>query len=195
MNTWKVVCATLVIFLAGIITEATLVRVAQRAPRQPRNVQPPFAENRMPSNPANPNSPNDPRPANAGNPSGLLSREFIQVLERQLRLTSEQRERIDKIMADGQERVRDLRARIDPEMRKELQQTREQIRSVLTPEQREQFEQLMKRGPRRNDAGEMPGPPDRRFRDQRDQREPRNQPPPPMGGSRESQPPPQPPDP
>jgi len=180
------------IFVAGILTGATLVRVAQRAPRQFRNVQPPFAENRLPSNPANPNSPNDPRPPNTGNPSGLLSREFIQVLERQLRLTSEQRERIDKIMADGQERVRELRARIDPELRKELQQTREQIRSALTPEQREQFEQLMKRGPRRNDSGELPGPPDRRFRDQR---EPRNQPPPPTGGPRESQPPPQPPDP
>jgi Spy/CpxP family protein refolding chaperone len=114
----------------------------------------------------------------------LLSREFIQILERQLRLTPEQRERVDKIMTEGQERVRELRARIDPEMRKELQQAREQIRSVLTPEQREQFEQMMKRSPRRGERGEQPGQPDRRFHDSRN--------PPPGGEPRDGQPQPQP---
>lgn len=178
MNAWKVVCATLVIFVAGIVTGATLVRFAQ-GPRQGRvqprpaiehHAQPGFAH------PGTPNVPNDPRPSNAGNPQGgLLSREFIQVLERQLRLTPEQRGRVDKIMAEGQERVRELRSRIDPELRKELQQTREQIRAVLTPEQREQFEQMMKRSPRRPERGDLPNQPEGRFRDARD----RHNPPPP----------------
>ena len=85
---------------------------------------------------------------------------MFRVLDRQLRLTSEQRERIDQIMADGQERMRELRARIEPQMRKELQETREQIRAVLTPEQREQFEQLMKQRTRAGtNAGECPGQP------------------------------------
>ena len=190
MNTWKVVCATLVIFVAGIVTGATLVRIAQRTPRPFRNMQPPMVDNRAQPNPPNPNFPNDPRHPNAANPAGgLLGREFIQVLDHQLRLTPDQRERIDKIMTEGQERVRELRTRIDPEMRKELQQTREQIRSVLTPDQREQFEQLMKRPPRRNERGDPQGPPDRRFRDQR---ESRNQPPPmdapPAGEPRDPQP-------
>ena len=108
-----------------------------------------------------------------GNPAGgLLNREFIQVLERQLRLTPEQREQVGKIMTDGQERVRELRSRIDPELRKELQQTREQIRAVLTPGQREQFEQMMKRPPRRPDRGELSSQPDRRFREGQESRNP-----------------------
>ncbi len=194
MNTWKVVCATLVIFIAGILTGATLVRVAQGGPARWR-IQRPVVDNRAQPNPVNqgnqnfPNEPRQPNPSGSG--PGLLSREFIQILERQLRLTPEQHDRIDKIMGEGQERVRELRTRIDPELRKELQQTREQIRAVLTPEQREQFEQLMKRSPRRNDRGEpSPGQPERRFRDQR---EPRNPPPvdgPRAGEPRDSQPPP-----
>lgn len=192
MNAWKIVCATLVIFVAGIVTGATLVRFAQ-GPRQWR-MQRPDIENRVPSNfahPANPNSPNEPRPPNMGNPSGgLLSREFIQVLERQLRLTPEQREQVGKIMTEGQERVRELRSRIDPELRKELQQTREQIRAVLTPEQREQFEQMMKRSPRRPDRGDLPNQPEGRFRDGRDRRNPPSMEVPRDSELRNSQPPP-----
>ncbi|MFO1514739.1 MAG: Spy/CpxP family protein refolding chaperone [Verrucomicrobiota bacterium] len=173
MNTWKVVCATLVIFIAGILTGATLVRVAQGGPARWR-IQRPVVDNRAQPNPVNPgnqNFPNEPRQPNPSGPApGLLSREFIQILERQLRLTPEQHDRIDKIMGEGQERVRELRTRIDPELRKEMQQTREQIRAVLTPEQREQFEQLMKRSPRRSERGELPVQPDRR----RDQHEPRS---------------------
>ena len=175
VNAWKVVCATLVIFVAGIVTGATLVRFAQ-GPRQWR-VQPrPAVEHRTSpgfGHPGTPNLPNEPRSPNAVNPAGgLLSREFIQVLERQLRLTPEQRERVDKIMAEGQERVRELRSRLDPELRKELQQTREQIRAVLTPEQREQFEQMMKRSPRRLERGDLSNQPEGRFRDARERRNP-----------------------
>jgi len=168
---WKVVFATLVIFIAGIVTGATLVRIAQVGPRPWRSQRVPV-DNRtqtFPGAPTNPNPPNDPRPPNAGS-QGILSREFIQILERQLQLTPDQHERIGRIMAEGQERVRQLRSRIDPELRKELQQTKEQIRSVLTPEQREQFEQMMKRT-RRNERSELPGPGERRLNG------PRNPPP------------------
>ena len=195
MNAWKIVCATLVIFLAGIITGATLVRVAQGRPGA-RWMQRPGGDNRSQLNPARPanqfnanpalpnplgqRQPNQPPPP-GGQMPGPLSREFIQVLEHRLQLSPEQRTQVDKIMADGQERMRELRSRIDPEMRKEFQQTREQIRAVLTPEQREQFEQLMKRPPRRGERGE---PPERRFRDQREP----GHPPPVEGEPRDSQP-------
>jgi len=196
VNAWKVVCAALVIFVAGIVTGATLVRFAQ-GPRQWRTQRPGMEYRAQPNfaHPGNPNLTNEPRPQNAPNPAGgLLSREFIQVLERQLRLTPEQRDRVDQIMVEGQERVRELRSRIDPELRKELQQTREQIRAVLTPEQREQFEQMMKRSPRRPERGDLPNQPEGRVRDSRDRRSP-----PPAdvqrdGEPRESQPLPQPPD-
>ena len=194
MNAWKVVCATLVIFVAGIVTGATLVRFAQ-GPRQWRAQQRPTVEHRAQpgfGNPGTPNVPSNPRPPNAGAPNpagGLLSREFIQVLERQLRLTADQRERVDKIMVEGQERVRELRSRIDPELRRELQQTREQIRAVLTPEQREQFEQMMKRSPRRSERGDMPNQPEGRFRDGRERHNPPSMEVPRDSELRDSQPP------
>lgn len=170
MNAWKVVCATLVIFLAGIITGATLVRISQAGPRPWRN-QRAIEAPRGPANPyplaipANPNlrPPGQPTPA-AKTPS-LLSREFTQLLERRLELTSEQREQIGQIMREGQERIRELRSTIDPQLRKELQQTRESIRAVLTPEQRERFERMMKRPSRRTERSEGTGPSDRRFGD------------------------------
>ncbi len=184
MNAWKIVCATLVIFLAGIITGATLVRVAQGRPGA-RWMQRPGGDNRSQPGPRSPASPLNPNPDNP-NPSGqppasqpppptFLSREFIQVLERRLQLNPEQREQMGKIMAEGQERVRELRSRIDPEMRRELQRTREQIRAVLTAEQNEQFEQMMKRPSRRGERGDQPGQPDR---PERRYREPPNPPPP-----------------
>lgn len=181
MNVWKIVCATLVIFLAGIVTGVVLVRIGERGPkpwlRQQREViNRPQTNNIEPHNPPplnNPNRPNDPQ-ASPGNPNnGPMSREFGVLLERQLRLTPEQREQVNKLMNEGQERIRQLRQGIEPEVRKEMQKTHEQIQAVLTPEQREQFQRLMKqRIQRRNEPSAQP---DRRLREPR---EPRNQMPP-----------------
>jgi len=165
VNAWKVVCATLVIFVTGIITGASLVRFAERGPkpwqRMPKSVA------NFPS-PPNPGEPISSRPVNATSPgSPRLNREFVQVLSRELRLTTEQRERIDLIMAEGQTRMRELHASLEPQTRKQLLATREQIRAVLTPEQREQFERLVKQRPgRRNDGSGQPER-ERRLRDQR----------------------------
>ncbi len=191
MNIWRIVCATLVIFIAGIVTGAVLVRIGERGPkpwlRQPREVvnrpqtNTPGSTNLLPS--PNPNRLNGPAATNPGSPnSGPMSREFVAGLERQLRLTPEQREQVSKLMSEGQERIRALRLGIDPEVRKVMQHTHEQIQALLTPEQREQFQRLMKqRGQRRNDA---PSQPERRFREPREPRgsqefrEPRNPMPP-----------------
>ncbi len=170
MNTWKVVLATLVIFVAGILTGAMLVRSsmrmkqihqrafmqqpAERVPpsqmlREPREVRPPVQSNA---------------------PSQFMRREFSVLLQGELRLTHEQREQIERIMAEGQERIQKTRQQIEPEIRREMTESRDRMREVLTPEQRQRFEQLMKqRLQRRND--EQPSQ-DRRprmqqqFRDQ-----------------------------
>ncbi len=185
MNAWKIVCATLVIFIAGIITGASLVRFAERGPKPWQRM--PKAATNFPSPPSSPALPHDSRLANATSPgSPLLNREFVQILSRQLRLTPEQRERISQIMADGQERMRALRASLEPQTHKQLLETRDQIHALLTPGQREQFEQLMKqRSGRRSDG---PGQPERerRFRDQRNPMPPRDAPP----GGEPSEPPP-----
>jgi Spy/CpxP family protein refolding chaperone len=175
VNAWKVVCATLVIFIAGIVTGASLVRFAQRGSRPGRLFPAMVAANPLPPSISAKPSPGNPRSPNSGVPAnGLLNREFLQVLEHHLRLSPDQREDIGKIMTAGQLRIRELRTTIEPRIREEMQATREQIRSLLTPEQREQFEQLMKQRPgRRSDQSVQP----ERERRLRDPREPRNSPP------------------
>jgi len=170
VNGWKIICATLVIFITGIITGASLVRFAERGPKPWQRVPKsgdgfPSATNTSHSN--NPAPPNDPRPAStAGSGALLFNREFVQVLARQLRLTSEQRERVDQIMAEGQERMRELRASLEPQTRKQMLETRDQIHALLTPAQREQFEELMKkRSTRRSDGPTQPQR-ERRLHDQ-----------------------------
>ena len=186
MNTWKIVFATLVIFIAGIITGAALVRFAQgRGGRMNSRPQPEIHQPNNPGHPENPNRRNDPEFGNQpGQQPGLLNRQFVLGLDRQLKLTPEQRDKVEKLMIEGQERIRQMRSKLEPEMRKEMHSVNEQIKTILTPEQREQFERIMKqRFPLRP---EQPGQPDRRFREPReprgaqgDFREPRGEQPPP----------------
>jgi Spy/CpxP family protein refolding chaperone len=179
VNAWKVVLATLVIFIAGIITGASLVKFSQnRGGRMNPRPQPVFNQPNNPGRPENPNRRNDPEFGNQpGQQPGLLNRQFVLGLDRQLKLTREQRDKVEKLMIEGQERIRQLRSKLEPEMRKEMQSVNEQIKTILTPEQREQFERIMKqRFPLRP---EQPNQPDRRFREPRgDQggfREPRGE--------------------
>ncbi len=187
MNTWKIVLATLVIFIAGIITGASLVKFAQgRGGRMNARPQPEFNQPNNPGRPENPNRRNDPEFTNRpgeqlGQPPSLLNRQFVLGLDRQLKLTPEQRDKVEKLMVEGQERIRQMRSNLEPEMRKEMQSVNEQIKAILTPEQRQQFERIMKqRFPMRSDQS---NPPERRFREprggQNDLREPRGEQPPP----------------
>lgn len=170
MKIWKIVCATLVIFIAGIVTGVVLVRLGERGPKSWNR---PFREAvnqpQVPTNPplANPNRPNAPAASGPGN-AAPLNREFVPLLERQLRLTAKQREEVERIMKVTQERIRDLRLGIEPDIRKEMQKAQEQIRGVLSPEQQEQYQRLMKRQQKR---GESLPPTDRRLREPM---EPRN---------------------
>lgn len=193
MNVWKIVCATLVIFVAGIVTGAVLVRIGERGTRgwtrPPREAinRPQFNPPNNPNNPPlgnNPGRPGDPQTLKPNAPNaGPLSREFVASLESQLQLTPEQREQVNKIMSEGQERIRELRRNIDPEIRKEMQKTHEQIQAVLTVEQREQFQRLMKQRLQRRDS---PNQTDRRPREPREPQEFRDQrnPPPPLDDAR-----------
>lgn len=164
MNVWKIVCATLVIFIAGIVTGVVLVRLGERGPRPwnrpPREaVSQPFASTNPPS--ANPGRSNNSGGNNSGN-LAPLNREFVPLLERQLRLTLKQREAVEHIMKATQEKIRELRTSVEPEIRKEMRQAQEQIRGVLTPEQRDLYQRLMKRQQKR-DENTAPG--ERRLRE------------------------------
>lgn len=179
MNAWKIVCATLVIFIAGIVTGAVLMRLGERGPRpwlRPANPKPTTPMIQSPA--VNPPGPGTTErqplagPSEGGGTRENRDREFVQQLDREVRLTSEQRQAIVTILADGQERIRQLRQGIEPDIRREMQNSREQIQALLTETQRAEFQRLMaQRPPRRSDATNPPAP-ERRLREIRDQRRP-----------------------
>ena len=78
----------------------------------------------------------------------VLRKEFLGRMDRELRLTPLQHERIEKIMTESQERTRLLWELVGPEMRDEMRLVREEIREQLRPEQLAKFEEIMQR-PRR----------------------------------------------
>lgn len=123
VNTWKVVLATVVIFAAGVLTGGLTARLQHRA------------EERL-------------RP---GADAWMLPRlEFLRRAQRELDLTDEQRRQIEAIFRESRERMRPVWQQALPEMRAELARVREQMREVLTPRQRDQFERLLQdRGSRR----------------------------------------------
>jgi Spy/CpxP family protein refolding chaperone len=82
---------------------------------------------------------------------------FFKVLDKQLELTGEQRDQIGKIMKASQERTQPLWNQISPQMNEELKNVREEIRAVLTPEQRKKFVELLKRNRKGDTSPSSPG--------------------------------------
>jgi Spy/CpxP family protein refolding chaperone len=126
---WKVIFATLVIFAAGAFSGGWWVK----------SNTPPATQAKAPVSPFIP------------------QQHFQERLKRELKLTADQTNRIDKIFAESNGRRKILVDLIDPELRKERQEVHESIRAILTPEQRETFERLLKEPPRRPD-GQRRGP-------------------------------------
>src|SRR2546430_9015727 len=56
--------------------------------------------------------------------------------ERELNLTLEQRERIDKLIKESQERTKKIMEPVAPRLREEVQRTKDEFVEVLTPEDR-----------------------------------------------------------
>lgn len=144
MNTWKVILATLVIFVAGVITGGLVVGLAEQAMQHPKRFWPFWLQATHGQN----NAPGSREPARLqGLPNPVprvLRKDFLQKLDREVHLSADQHERIEKIIKEGQERTRQLSEPIAPLMREELTKVREGIRSILTPEQFARFEGLVK---------------------------------------------------
>jgi Spy/CpxP family protein refolding chaperone len=149
VNSWKVIFATLVIFGAGVVTGGL---IAKRSPgllaAQPQ------------SNPA-------PRPDNAARgtnrsfampPMPLMRKDFLKDLGRELELTHEQYERIEKILCKGQECTKQLWDEVAPKMHSEWKCVKEAIRAELTEEQKQKFNEFMKRS-RKQEQPPKPEPP------------------------------------
>lgn len=120
MKIWKVILATIVIFAAGALAGGLLVKTLTPAPPPPK---PPI--------------------------SPIISQQrFQDKLKRELQLTADQTNRIDKIFHESNARIKILWDLVGPEMQKERQEVYENIRAILTAEQRERFEQLLKQSHR-----------------------------------------------
>ena len=75
--------------------------------------------------------------------------QMLRRLSRLLSLTAEQNEQLDTIMRESQERTKVFWELLEPELRGEFRKTRDEIREVLTPEQRKLFDELLKQRQRR----------------------------------------------
>lgn len=143
VNTWKIILVTVVIFGAGVVTGGLVARQANHlsakqlralaTASQPGHWTPPLQE--FPRRPEQELKLNiDQRRI-----------EFLLNASRELKLSPEQRERIESLIRESQERTRQLWERVGPQMRRELTEVKEKIREELTPQQRKRFEELMKR--------------------------------------------------
>jgi hypothetical protein len=125
VNPWKVILATLAIFLTGLITGVVIVEqlVVKPAKRPPIRV---------------------PTPDLALQP-GWLREEFVRRMDEELDLTPEQRRKIMNIVHESQERTRLLYSLIGEDVREEMRQTQEAIRKEITSDQAQKFEEMLKR--------------------------------------------------
>ena len=148
MNYWKVILATVVIFGAGVLTGGLLVNYVDHPhTRNPHRAQA-SADAHPPENHEQhdqPRSQDIPPPRLAER----MGKQFVQQLNDTLHLTPEQRVKIEKIIAEGQERNHEIWTNIAPKMRAVMQEVNQQIREELTPEQLKPFEELLKHPPRR----------------------------------------------
>lgn len=145
MNSWKVILATVVIFGAGVFTGGLLVNQVQHPHSKNNHRQPANGEAHDPQSRTNTLA-NLTRPPRVPD---ILGAKFVQQLDDALQLTADQRASIQKIIADGQERNHAIWTNNSAQMRTVIQDVRHRVREELTADQQKQFEELMKRVPRR----------------------------------------------
>lgn len=135
-NTWKIALATVVIFGAGVVIGGVLVRYTEDA-------KPARSQHTVPLWPP-PRGLVQGRQPEAQQNLERQQAEFIRGLQRELKLTREQRDRIDRTIRDGQERSKAIWSKVAPELHKEMEEVKDRIRTELTPEQRARFEEVLK---------------------------------------------------
>ncbi len=148
MSPWKVILATMVIFACGVFTGVFVTRTGPvSAAASPAPAPQLVTTNKMPL------------PSFAQ--LQVQRPEFLRKLDRQLDLTPQQHDQMVKIMNESRQRTAPLWEMIAPQMGDELKRVREEIRQVLTPEQRKKWAELNKRGhapfPGNAHAGQLPG--------------------------------------
>jgi len=130
VKAWKVILAAALLFTAGAATGIAGSRLRTRAKLRSE------AERRAPL------------------PAIAWQRyEFLRRAQRDLKLSDEQKTRIEAKVKDSQERFRRLWEPIAPQAREEFEQLRTQIRAELMPEQQARFDELVKKSERERRRG------------------------------------------
>jgi len=70
---------------------------------------------------------------------------MLEQLTQELSLTSAQQKQVDSILGNMQTRYEEIHKQIAPQADQVRQQGREQIRAILTPEQKPKFEEFLRR--------------------------------------------------
>jgi uncharacterized membrane protein len=137
VNNWNVIFATAIIFGAGVLTGGLLVNYVKHSESENSARAESTA---IVTNSISATNNSLPIIARAARLPEMLSKQFLQRLDAELHFTLDQREAVQKIITEGQN-----------QMRKTMQDARLEIREQLTPDQRKQFDELVKR-PRRPNA-------------------------------------------
>ena len=135
MNTWKVILATLIIFGAGLVTGGLLSKRCNRPADKPLADTTTVVDSGAKGT-------NRVIPPPAQIPG--MRKDFVKRLDLELHLAPEQREHIDKIMADGQEHIKLLWDQIAPQCSAQWHETLDKLRAELTDAQKIQFVEFMK---------------------------------------------------
>lgn len=151
MNTWKAIFAAFVIFGAGFVTGNIVNRVFEQ-PKTPAAV---------PSRPGGAHSPQQTLPLEQ-----LRKVELMGCVQRELDLTPEQHARIEKIISDSQERIRDLWDEVAPDIHDEYEDVKKKLYDQLTPEQKKRFDELMRQQQHSHKPASTNAPP-QAFQDQK----------------------------
>jgi hypothetical protein len=137
-NYWKVILATMVIFGAGVVTGGLLVRHSQKV-----RVWPHYAP---------------PQPQRSTHTPGSAARfDFLRRLEPQLNLTPQQRQEVDRLFTQSEERTRKLMEPVSPQIKDEVQRTKQGFRNLLTPAQQEIFDSLNRQQSKTREPKRQPG--------------------------------------
>ena len=145
MKPWKVILATFVIFVAGMVTGGLAMK----------RLQPELVVTKA--------------------PPSLQRYDLLRRMEKRLDLTPPQQERIGQIVHESQERTKKAWEQVRPIIRDEFQRVQDRIRGELTPVQEQKFEKLLteSRDHRRQDGpssrGERNKPDETRERSSRRQ--------------------------
>ena len=137
VNTWKPILAALVIFAAGVVTGGLTVQMRQPHLAPVPGVNPPIRK-----------VPAMPREAQL--------RELSRRMQSELDLAPDQRDRIEAIVRDSQERMKTVRDEVGKKVGEEFREMRQRIRSELSPDQRKKFAEIMKQHDDRSARPSLP---------------------------------------